>query len=93
MHVTKQGSQGSTLVLKPRGYIPISPKPGYQWPDKKADVLNLLTDGKMGKTTQPFRFHKIEQKNRVNEESDRKRRTISDVSYMAPTSSLQTSET
>ena len=32
------GKQGSTLALKPRGDVTISPKQGYQWPHEKGLV-------------------------------------------------------
>ena len=35
MQVTKHASEGSTLALKPRGYVTRSPKQGYQWPHEK----------------------------------------------------------
>ena len=35
VQVRKHAIEGSTLALKPRGDITISPKQGYQWPHKK----------------------------------------------------------
>ena len=35
MQARKDASEKSTLALKPRADITISPKQGYQWPPKK----------------------------------------------------------